>query len=348
MSLDPVETNPEHYKVVFENDRVRVLEYTDRPGDRTTPHEHPDSVMHTLSSFRRRLHSGDAQRDVEMPAGHDRLAAGPAACRREHRRHPDRTCSSSSSKGRRQRRLCASAPSDAPGRPVAPAAPGPHSPTVLAVDVPYATRPTGCSSPSAARRRRRSRRRDRGRRGRRAGRVAAAARRARPGARRRGREIRMANPFSAVPTAFRVSAAGRWWYANCAWDAFGICAALHADGRIESVLRGLREAVRVAVDGGEPDDELAALPLPRPGPAVVGRHHLHLEHDESLPVGGARAPVARRPHARRNPAVTTLNALARRVVGRPAGSRLDTALASSRTRRSSTGSASTGAFWQLP
>lgn len=69
MNLDPVETNPEHYAVVFENHRVRVLEYTDRPGDRTTPHEHPDSVMRTLSSFRRRLHSGDAHRDVEMPAG---------------------------------------------------------------------------------------------------------------------------------------------------------------------------------------------------------------------------------------------------------------------------------------
>jgi hypothetical protein len=69
MSLDPVETNPDHYTVVFENDRVRVLSYTDGPGDRTTPHEHPDSVMHTLSSFRRRLYSGDAHRDVEMPAG---------------------------------------------------------------------------------------------------------------------------------------------------------------------------------------------------------------------------------------------------------------------------------------
>jgi hypothetical protein len=70
MGLDPVVTNPEHYTVVFENDRVRVLEYRDRPGDQTTPHEHPDSVMYTLSSFRRRLHSsGGASRDVEMPAG---------------------------------------------------------------------------------------------------------------------------------------------------------------------------------------------------------------------------------------------------------------------------------------
>jgi hypothetical protein len=69
MSLDPVETNPNHYRVVFENERTRVLEYTDRPGDRTTPHEHPDSVMYTLSTFRRRLHSGDQHRDVEMQAG---------------------------------------------------------------------------------------------------------------------------------------------------------------------------------------------------------------------------------------------------------------------------------------
>jgi len=47
-------------------------------------------------------------------------------------------------------------------------------------------------------------------------------------------EIRMANPFSAVPTAYRVHAEGRWWYANCAWDAFGVLSALKVDGRIES------------------------------------------------------------------------------------------------------------------
>ncbi len=69
MRLDPAVTNPDYYKVIFENDRVRVLEYTDRPGARTTVHAHPDSLMYTLSSFRRRLHSGDRQRDVELQAG---------------------------------------------------------------------------------------------------------------------------------------------------------------------------------------------------------------------------------------------------------------------------------------
>jgi hypothetical protein len=70
VSLDPCITNPDHYKVVFENDRVRVLEYKDKPGDRTTPHEHPDSVMYTRSSFQRRLYSGaNEPRDVEMQEG---------------------------------------------------------------------------------------------------------------------------------------------------------------------------------------------------------------------------------------------------------------------------------------
>lgn len=68
-TLDPVASNPDHYKVIFENERVRVLEYTDNPGDHTTPHRHPDSVMYTLTSFRRRLVSGEARREVALDAG---------------------------------------------------------------------------------------------------------------------------------------------------------------------------------------------------------------------------------------------------------------------------------------
>jgi beta-alanine degradation protein BauB len=66
---DPTVTDPDKYRVVLENDHVRVLEYVDRPGDRTSPHEHPDSVMYTLSSFRRRLYRGGEQIDVELAAG---------------------------------------------------------------------------------------------------------------------------------------------------------------------------------------------------------------------------------------------------------------------------------------
>lgn len=69
MQLDPVLTNPDLYRVLFENETVRVLEYRDGPGDRTTPHRHPDSVMYTLSSFDRRLISGDLEREVRIESG---------------------------------------------------------------------------------------------------------------------------------------------------------------------------------------------------------------------------------------------------------------------------------------
>ena len=67
---DPACTDPDKYKVVLDNDRVRVLEYRDRPGDKTQPHRHPDSVMYTLSAFRRRLHTQEGARDVVMEPGH--------------------------------------------------------------------------------------------------------------------------------------------------------------------------------------------------------------------------------------------------------------------------------------
>lgn len=65
---DPTVTNPDLYRVLFENERVRVLDYFDQPGDATEPHSHPDSVMVTLSSFRRRLRLGGNEVDVELPA----------------------------------------------------------------------------------------------------------------------------------------------------------------------------------------------------------------------------------------------------------------------------------------
>ena len=67
---DPTVTDPDKYAVVFENDRVRVLEYRDEPGQQTSPHAHPDSIMITLSSFERRLVAADGtHRDVALAAG---------------------------------------------------------------------------------------------------------------------------------------------------------------------------------------------------------------------------------------------------------------------------------------
>jgi alkylmercury lyase-like protein len=65
-------------------------------------------------------------------------------------------------------------------------------------------------------------------------------------------EIRMANPFSAIPTRYRVEADGRSWFANCAWDAFGIPAALGVDGHISSSCPDCGAAIEIDVIGGRP------------------------------------------------------------------------------------------------
>ena len=49
-----------------------------------------------------------------------------------------------------------------------------------------------------------------------------------------GVHIRMAPPFSGVPTQHVVEAGGKSYYANCAWDALGVAAALHQPAVVRS------------------------------------------------------------------------------------------------------------------
>jgi mono/diheme cytochrome c family protein len=67
-------------------------------------------------------------------------------------------------------------------------------------------------------------------------------------------DIRMANPFSAVATPFQVEAAGKHWNANCAWDAFGIGAALHVDSVIDTECADCHQPIRLHVRDGRPND----------------------------------------------------------------------------------------------
>lgn len=49
-----------------------------------------------------------------------------------------------------------------------------------------------------------------------------------------GESIRMAPPFSGVPTQHRVRVGDKEYFANCAWDALGIPAALQQPGEVFS------------------------------------------------------------------------------------------------------------------
>ena len=65
--------------------------------------------------------------------------------------------------------------------------------------------------------------------------------------------IRIANPFSAVPTPYTVTAGERSWWANCAWDAFGIAVALGIDARISARYPGNAGTVDLEIADGKVD-----------------------------------------------------------------------------------------------
>jgi hypothetical protein len=59
----------------------------------------------------------------------------------------------------------------------------------------------------------------------------------------------MANPFSAIPTPFRVRSGERRWWGSCIWDALGILAAVGVNGRVSTSCPDCAEPLEVAVEG---------------------------------------------------------------------------------------------------
>ena len=64
-------------------------------------------------------------------------------------------------------------------------------------------------------------------------------------------EILMAEPFSAVPTAFYIEVGEHAWWGNCIWDALGIPAMLKEDARIVTACGCCNEAMTVEIRHGE-------------------------------------------------------------------------------------------------
>ena len=62
--------------------------------------------------------------------------------------------------------------------------------------------------------------------------------------------IRMAPPFSGIETQHKTVIDGKTYFANCAWDALGIAAALHRDADIESSCADCGESMSFQVRNG--------------------------------------------------------------------------------------------------
>jgi len=79
-----------------------------------------------------------------------------------------------------------------------------------------------------------------------------------------GTTIRMAPPFSGVATQHRVRISDKEYFANCAWDALGVPAALHAPAEVLSRCEQSREPIhlRVREDGPDPEPCVVHFAVP--------------------------------------------------------------------------------------
>ena len=70
MSDDATVVAPHNYKTVFENERVRLLEYKGKPGDKTGMHAHPDVVAYAMTPAKFKFSFPDGQEmEAELKTG---------------------------------------------------------------------------------------------------------------------------------------------------------------------------------------------------------------------------------------------------------------------------------------
>jgi quercetin dioxygenase-like cupin family protein len=70
MADDAAKVAPDAYKVIFENERTRVLEVGLKPGQSTAMHSHPGYVVYMLGAGKVRFTSPSGETaELELPAG---------------------------------------------------------------------------------------------------------------------------------------------------------------------------------------------------------------------------------------------------------------------------------------
>ena len=77
VAQDPTVVDAKHYKVMFENEQVRVLKITYGPKEKSVMHEHPNgvAVFITDGQIKFELPDGKSQ-DAAVKAGHAMFAPG--------------------------------------------------------------------------------------------------------------------------------------------------------------------------------------------------------------------------------------------------------------------------------
>ena len=77
LAQEPVKPSPQYYKVLLENDQVRVLEWRLKPGEKEPMHSHPSGVVYELSASKLRITFSDGKTQEATGAAGETFWRGP-------------------------------------------------------------------------------------------------------------------------------------------------------------------------------------------------------------------------------------------------------------------------------
>ena len=69
--IDPVEVSSKNYKVLLENDHVRVLQMDLKAGESDVTHSHPSETVYFVKGGKAKIHLSDGEAmEADIPDGH--------------------------------------------------------------------------------------------------------------------------------------------------------------------------------------------------------------------------------------------------------------------------------------
>ena len=69
--IDPVEVSSKNYKVLLENDHVRVLQMDLKAGESDVTHSHPSETVYFVKGGKAKIHLSDGgAMEADIPDGH--------------------------------------------------------------------------------------------------------------------------------------------------------------------------------------------------------------------------------------------------------------------------------------
>ena len=68
--IDPCEVAPKHYRELFNNEHLRVVEMTLPAGEKDNEHSHPNETVYFIKGGKVRIYVGDDSMEADIPDGH--------------------------------------------------------------------------------------------------------------------------------------------------------------------------------------------------------------------------------------------------------------------------------------